>query len=435
MPTADTIATRFRDALGDDAGHTGDLAARWSCGGTVPQCVVEPDTVEATAAAIGIGREHGLAMIPVGNGTTLQVGWPPRGFDVALSTRRMHRLIDHNAADMTITLQAGVTLAALDTMLARAEQWLPLDPPRPDTMTVGGLIAADRNGPQRLAYGRVRDYLIGVQVVMADGSIVRGGGRVVKNVAGYDLPKLLIGSYGTLGVIAEATFKVRPRPAERRTYVSPAASLAEAAQRALQLLDGPGVTFVEVVNAAAARSCGCASGPAVIVGCAGSRSVVEECTMHLLQRSDWAVRPCEQPEGDAMYCALRSFPEAANDQMLVARISLLPAALASLLDRLETEAATRSIVVEVAAHAGNGIAWCRAHGPEDTLAIGLFAEWLRQAVRAAQGWVVFEYVPSALRMQVDPWGFTERSLPIMMRIKRALDPQCVFSPGRFVGRI
>lgn len=429
-PTLDDLRRR----VGGDAVEEGSAVWRFAAAGVAPRCVVRPGNVAEVAEVVRVVANAGGALVPAGNATHLDVGAPPRRYDCALSTARINKILAHDAADMTVTVEAGTTLASLNETLAGASQWLPLDPPRASEMTVGGLIAGDRNGPLRLAYGKVRDLLIGVAVVTADGSVVRGGGRVVKNVAGYDLPKLFAGSFGTLGVIVEATFKVLPRPAEVRLCVWPLDSTAEALRRALALLDEPvHPCLLEVLNEAAAESVGIGSGAGLIIGFAGSAAEVdvEEARLSAIA----AVTRCEPARAEALHRAIRDFPVAANDDALVARVSARPSELARLLERLELEAAARRLVVEIAAHAGSGVAWCQVLGANDPPMLAWFAQWLRVQAEQCRAWVVFEYVPAALRATVDPWGFGGAALPLMAGVKRALDPGAVFSPGRFVGGI
>ena len=168
---------------------------------------------------VGAAAGDGAALVATGLGAHLDIGAPPRRVDVLLRLDRLDAVLDHQAADMTVTRAGGLHASRLDGALATAAQWLPLDPPRPEATTVGGLIAANLSGPLRASQGTVRDLLLGLRRVGADGALVAGGGRVVKNVAGYDLPKLHVGALGTLGVIVEATFKVRPRPEREEAVV------------------------------------------------------------------------------------------------------------------------------------------------------------------------------------------------------------------------
>jgi len=186
-----------------------------------PPYVALPTTIDELARCVAAAHAADLAVIPAGNGSQLHVGRAPTRYDLALSTQKLTRVLAHEAADMTVTVEAGITLAQLNALLASAGQRLPLDPPHPELTTIGGLIATDACGPLRLAHGKVRDLLIGVTVVLADGTPTHGGGRVVKNVAGYDLMKLFTGSFGTLGIVVEATFKLRPLPEHEAVFVLP----------------------------------------------------------------------------------------------------------------------------------------------------------------------------------------------------------------------
>jgi glycolate oxidase FAD binding subunit len=419
------------------AGSVDETETVWrhACAGVKPVCCVLPRSSEEVVQLLALAHERRLGVVPTGNGTHLNIGFPPRRFDLALSVRRLERLIAHDAADMTATVEAGITLMQLNQALSAAGQWLPLDPPRAEEMTIGGLIAADRTGPLRLGYGKVRDMLIGIKVALADGKIVRGGGRVVKNVAGYDLPKLLVGSYGTLGVILEATFKVRPLPPILRLFVVTVASIEESHRRGLNLL-GSNVTpvLLEAFNSLAAEALGLGSSPTLVVGFAGSAAEVEE-QQGRLDRALGRVQMVDEQEQPSVLKALRAFPQPAHEDVVVARVSALPSELGRLLARVEDEAELRGLSVELSAHVGSGVAWCQISGYADPLSYALLTEWMRLHVRERKGWVVFEALPPRLYGRVDPWGFNEASAGLMLRIKQALDPSGVLSPGRFVGGI
>jgi glycolate oxidase FAD binding subunit len=301
---------------------------------------------------------------------------------------------------------------------------------------VGGVLAANAYGPYRLAYGTARDFTIGMRVATADGRITRAGGRVVKNVAGYDLPKLFVGSFGTLGAIVEATFKVRPRPEHERLLVWPAATIEEAIGCARRLLDTAlAPVLLEAVNGAAAEAIGLGSEAALIIGCAGNEPEVVAATARLAELAGERLRMCETARGGAVLKAIRAFPQPATEDTLVLRLSTLPAALGALLRRVEVEADGRGLSLELAAHAGNGAAWGQLAAAADGPSLELFVEWLRVHTRQSGGWVVFEQLPPFLRGRIDPWGFNERAVSLMSRLKQTLDPRGVFSPGRFVGGI
>jgi glycolate oxidase FAD binding subunit len=426
----------LRQRLPGAAIESGESVWRYGAAGVVPKCVVRPASVEEVAATVRAVGESGGALVACGNATHLDVGWPPRAYDVALSTTRLGGVLAHEAADMTITVEAGATLAAVDAALAGAGQWLPVDPPRAADMTVGGLIAADRAGPARLSQGKVRDLLIGLAVVTADGALVRGGGRVVKNVAGYDLPKLFTGSFGTLGVIVEATFKVRPRPGPPTLLVLPMESVARAIEKALELLAaGLHPLLLEAVNEAAAETLSLGESAALLVGLAAGEAEVGAEIERLQHLGCGGATRWEGERARAVIEAVRGLALPSDEEALVAKLGALPTRLIGLLERSEAEARARGLLCEIAAHAGNGIAWLQVGGSSDPQRAALFGEWLRVCARQLGVWVVFEALPPALRGQVDPWGFNEPTLPLMAGVKRALDPGGLFSPGRFVGRI
>src|SRR6185503_14209090 len=199
--------------------------------------VARPSDVSGVRDIVRAAADRGAAILATGLGAHLDIGAPPQRLDVLLHLDGLDRVVDQQAADMTITAEAGCSLGRLDATLASAGQWLPLDPPSFEQTTVGGLVAANLAGPLRASQGTVRDLLLGIRIVDAEGALVAGGGKVVKNVAGYDLPKLHVGALGTLGVIVEATFKVRPRPEREEAAVISASTHADAATIGLAVRD------------------------------------------------------------------------------------------------------------------------------------------------------------------------------------------------------
>jgi len=412
----------------------GDSVWRHCAAGVLPTAVAVPDSVDQVARVVAVARAAHLGLVATGNGTHLDIGWAPRAYDLALTTRRLDALLAHDADDLTVRVQAGVRLDALNAALAEKGQWLPLDPAASAEMTIGGLIAADRSGPLRAAHGKVRELLIGITVVSGEARLLKGGGQVVKNVAGYDLPKLFVGSYGSLGVIVEATFKTRPRAATEALLYWPQASVDAAVRAARDLDDAPLFPSVlEALNESAAESLGLEGRAALLVGFAGSAVEVEAQAHWLAQASGETARRYDEARAPAVIKALRDFPLAANDEALVARISLLPGQLAEVLQRLELEARVRGVLVEIAAHAASGVAWCQMFAPPGAGGLIDFAEWLRVWSRQRGGFVVFEFRPEELRERLDPWGYHGAALRLMAGVKQTLDPDAVFSAGRFVG--
>jgi len=201
---------------------------KYSIDGVVPGCAVSPGSAEEVAAVLRLAGERDLVVVPAGGFTRQSTGRTPSRVDVILRTGRLGKLEHYDPGDLTMGIGAGATLAEVEQTLRAHAQFLPLDPARAESATVGGALATAAQGPLKAGYGGVRDYCIGVGFVSGDGKVAKAGGRVVKNVAGYDLMKLLIGSYGTLGILVSANFKVLPQPRQTRTYVLDFASLPEA---------------------------------------------------------------------------------------------------------------------------------------------------------------------------------------------------------------
>src|SRR5712691_6547230 len=213
-----------------------DALRDYAIDGLLPRLVVAPANVKQVAQIVALTSQHGLTLMARGGGSRTNLGAIPEQIDVLLETNRLTRLLEHEAPDLTCHVEAGLTLAALQAQLATKGQWLAFDPPDAGQATLGGLLASNASGPKRLRYGSARDLVIGLHVVQANGEVARSGGRVVKNVAGYDLNKLYIGSLGTLGVIVEANFKLQPLPVAERTLLLTYTNASEAMQTVIAIL-------------------------------------------------------------------------------------------------------------------------------------------------------------------------------------------------------
>ncbi len=414
----------------------GDATWRYASCGSVPTVVAKPGTVAEVAQVVRAVADAKQALVPVGRGARLGVGNRPRSYDVALSTESLADVERHVAEDMTVTVQAGMILSDLNEVLAARGQWLPLDPAVGEETTIGGLIAADASGPLRNAYGKVRDFLLGVELVNGIGEIVRGGGRVVKNVAGYDVPRLLCGSYGTLGVIVSATFKTVPRPPRHKLFLWVCRDMADAAERAIGLRrQGIMAAFLEAMSEGACEGLGIECPAVLAIGVAGADSEVVAEGDRIRRYSDGSAKEWDADKAPGVVKAIRNFSMPISEEAVVARIAVLPGVLPGILERVESEAAVRGVVLEASAHAAVGVARCQILGAGDLNRTVLFAEWLRLLVRDRGGWVTYESMPDDLRGRLDAWGFSGPTVGLMRGIKRVFDPEGVLSPGRFVGGI
>ena len=399
--------------------------------GVVPATVVRPGTVEEVQAVVRAAAEGRQALVASGRGAHLDVGAPPARLDALVRLDRLARLIDHQAADMTVTVETGCSLACLAAALAAAGQWLPVDPPRPEDTTVGGLIAADLSGPLRASQGTVRDLLIGLRVVGGDGAVIRGGGRVVKNVAGYDLPKLHVGALGTVGVIVEATFKVRPRPAAEEAVVVACRSAREAADTALAVRDSDAAPLWLEVAGAGGLPEGPGAGAAVVVGLGGigeEIAAARACVQRIA--ASLGLRAVPVAGGAALRARLGVFP--VEPAAAVLKAATLPAAVGDVMERIAAAARERGTGVRCLAHAPSGVV--RAAVAESH-AVAPLVHALRPELERHGGSLVIERAAPAVKAGLDVWGDPGPGLPLMRRVKAAFDPAGVFAPGRYVGAL
>src|SRR3990170_1256374 len=226
----DTLVT----LLGRERVLDGEATMPYAVDGMRPTAVARPSKVEEVAATLAEAFRLGAAVIPWGGGTAMTLGNLPRAYHLAVETCSLDRVVEYEPADLTITVEAGVTLDNLQSVLAEHGQSFPLDPPGWREATLGGVLASGATGPSRHAHRPAPGRVLGLRVAHADGRLSRGGGRVVKNVAGYDMPKLYLGSLGTLGVIVEASLKVAPLPESQATWLAPCRSAAQAVSLALE---------------------------------------------------------------------------------------------------------------------------------------------------------------------------------------------------------
>ncbi|MBX6314058.1 MAG: FAD-binding oxidoreductase [Isosphaeraceae bacterium] len=397
-----------------------------------------PETIEALREAVSQRVAEGYALYPQGGGTALDYGGIPRRPGVAIQTRSLARVIDYPAADMTITVEAGMTLTELRQVLAEANQRLPLDAPQPDRATLGGIFATNTSGPRRYGAGRPRDMIIGVGFVTADGALVKGGGRVVKNVAGYDLPKLLTGSLGTLGILAQMTLKVRPRPEASALVLVPFDD-ASALDEALTGLNTSGTRpmALDVLNESALPWLGTVSGPELpraawllAIGYEDNAAAVAWQVDRVLEE----LRPSREAvilrddQAEPCWTGLAELQDRGSGRLSFVA-SLRPSMVVSFLRGLD------SAHWAIQAHAGNGIirGFASEEIPDEVL-IATIDRLRAEAVRQA-GNLTLPRCPTAWKERLQVWGAPRPDWALCEKVKQALDPQGVMNPGRFVGTI
>jgi glycolate oxidase FAD binding subunit len=373
-----------------------------------------------------------IAVYPIGGGTSLHCGLPARTQGVGLSLEKLNRVIDYPSRDMTITVEAGIRMQDLANTLAAENQWLPIDIPQADQATLGGVVATNTCGPRRFGQGTIRDYVIGISAVDGRGVAFKAGGRVVKNVAGYDFCKLLVGSFGTLGVITQLTLKTKPRPEASALLICDVRDFAQADALLTALVTSQTTPVaVELLTGKAREQVG--STPSVaqlIVGLEGSKPEVDWMSQQLT--AEWQAQGANEIHAVASeqtaqaWQRLIGFP--AVDASLVLKIGVRPSAVCQTMQLLTQIDAGCSIQ----AHAASGILFARL-GLSALDASRAIIGKLQPAVARDGGHVAIwsTRTPEEFTRQA-VWGSSGADVAWMRSVKNQFDPQGLLNPGRFV---
>jgi glycolate dehydrogenase FAD-binding subunit len=399
--------------------------------------VAFPRGIHELSEMMRLASGEGWRVIPAGAGTWLEMGARPERFDLIVSTAKMNRTLEYEPADLTATVEAGVPLAAFNRRAAEDRQFIPLDPFGDERSTMGGVIATASSGPLRCAYGTPRDWLIGVAVVAADGQITRAGGKVVKNVAGYDLCKLYTGSFGTLAVIAEASFKLRAIPSHEKTIIFYSRDMESLCSLSARIADSDvQPTAVELI------------------------SPYNETLPHLdaehfslalrflneAEAMDWQIEEAARLGSGLEFTTLSEAEaskfwrkyhegEAAPAGEFALKLSALPSDLNALIADI-----TRALPpARLRAHAANGVVrllggagWLDGFKIEERLS--MLAE-IRRLARARGAQTLILRAPDEIKSRIDVWGEVGPTASLMRALKEKFDPHRLLNPGRFVAGI
>lgn len=395
-------------------------AADWAVGGRVPEAVVAPASAEEVREVLSVTAASGVGVVPLGGGTDSGPDAPAGPF-VVLSTRCLAGVEEYGPADLTVTVRAGTPLPALASVLAEQGQWLPVDPPFAPRRTVGGVVATGSAGPLGMAYGTPRDHVLGLTVVTGDGRLLRLGGKVMKNVAGFDLVKLMVGSRGTLGVIVSASFRLFPRPAEDRVLVVTAEGPAPLVELARRVATAPVVpASALLVSSCPGRSAG---ESALVLRVHGTAATVDADIARLLPASSASVRALDGSEAATVLEAARDL---AAGRVLTVRSSALPGRLGEVLAAVRAALPGAAMAADVmSGRVRGGVDDAAAVDPSELLR-------LRQRIQALGGDVVLERAPAEILARVPVSGRDGRVAALESALRRHFDPGAVLSPGRFV---
>ena len=414
--------------------------------GRTPEAAVFPGSLEEVRGVVDLAAGAEIPIVAWGGGTAAAVGTPtaPVRLGIVLGLARMNRLVEHEPGDLTATAEAGTPFATLQTALRTHGQWLSLDPPDPARATLGGVMVANASGPRRHLYGTARDLVIGMTIVTAEGAVVRAGGKVVKNVAGYDLPKLFVGSYGTLGIVVDVTVKLRPLPEDERLVCARFDRLKDAATAARAVMASDLIpNAIELLDAEAARTLeplAANPGATLVVGFDGLREQVDwQCAelatlVHPLGAA--AVQPLPAQTWTRLAPAAPGACGGAPAALM--RLSVLPAQVGDVMEQVVVAARSRSLHCACTAHAGVGVVTAALFSSREQQELGPVAATLsdwRGVARSGGGHAVLDWAPLAVKSEIPVWDDAGAAGRIMQRIKTQLDPQNLLNPGRFVAGI
>ena len=436
----------LKDIVGESSILSEEQVAAYTFDGYVPKAVVIPTSVQEMQDVLQLAVKQGLSIMPAGAGTKLGIGNLPEKVDVVLATTHLNSVVEYEPADLTVTVEAGIRLRDLQTELSKHRQYLALDPPYADRCTIGGIVATNASGSLRLRHGTARNQVLGLRVARADGTVVKSGGKVVKNVAGYDLNKLYIGGFGTLGIITEVTLKLSPIPVHEAMLTADFQNIQDAADTGLAIVGSQILPmFVNLfVNADPTRSETEApvdeNKPMLVAGFGGDPETVAwqltQCQEIMEQNGAIGVTIREGESVQHLQETVQEFSaDNRNTEIVVAKLNLKRTDLAELATQIVEANSTRD--AQMMALIGSGVLYVTIPVASDTdyqsLAAALMQ--LRQTVMSRQGNLIIEVAPPELKRHIDVWGSVEGTLNLMKQIKAKLDPIGLLNPGRFVSSI
>ena len=408
--------------------------------GYVPKAVVLPGSIQEIQDVLRFAAKQDLSVMPAGAGTKLGIGNLPQKVDVVLATTRLNNVIEYEPADLTVTVEAGISLAVLQTELAKYRQFLSLNPPYADRCTIGGIVSTNASGSLRLRYGTARNQVLGLKVVHANGTVVKSGGKVVKNVAGYDLNKLYIGAFGTLGIITEVALKLSPIPTRQAILTADFRNVQDAVDTGLSIVGSQTLPlFVNLFANADPRLSEVSATknePVLTVGFGGDTETVAwqltQCQEIVEQNGAIGVTVVE----DESQQHLQEFSADNRDiELVIAKLNLKRTDIAEFVARIGD--ASWASDVQMMALLGSGVLYLTVPITSDT-DFQKFADTftqLRQSAMKAQGNLIIETAPSELKRHIDVWGSVGGTLSLMKQVKAKFDPNGLLNPGRFISSV
>ncbi|MEA5617018.1 FAD-binding oxidoreductase [Cronbergia sp. UHCC 0137] len=387
-----------------------------------PSCLVYPHTQAQLAEVIATANRNNWRVLPCGSGSKLHWGGLAKNIDIVVSTERINQLIEHAVGDLTVTVEAGMKFSQLQEILAKSGQAIALDPATPKSATIGGIVATSDTGSLRQRYGGVRDQLLGITFIRADGQIAKAGGRVVKNVAGYDLMKLFTGSYGTLGIISQVTFRVYPLPETSGTVVL--TGKLDAISQAAKTLRNSELTptQADLLSSKLVSMLNLGTEMGLITRFQSISESVEEQSKRLLavgqQLGLNGVIYSAENEADLWQRLPEQIHSIPTNSQITCRIGVLPSAAVEVMNQIEL-----GLI-----HISSGLGIVQLNNQSQILA-------LRDLCQSHSGFLTVLAAPLSLKSNIDVWGYMGNGLDLMRGIKEQFDGNYILSPGRFLGGI
>jgi glycolate oxidase FAD binding subunit len=418
LTSLDSAATDLRAIVGQ--GYLHAATAQDAAEGIAAQMIIEPGTAEELARALKTATAAGLHVIPRGGNTKFDWGNPPRNSDLIISTHRLNRVIEHAWADMTATVEAGCTFQQLQQTLGQYGQRLALDPLWPERATIGGILATNDSGPLRIRFGSLRDLIIGITLALPDGTLAKSGGKVVKNVAGYDLPKLATGSLGTLGIITQAIFRLHPIPRESRSLTF---SVPDTAVNGLllKILDS------KLVPTGLQLRAGNSSPTQIDLRFEGTAGGCDAQVQQVLRTTAIKFESAK----DAWSATTTLWSALPNS--VLCKFNTLPSDLTDFLEKIKQLSEAAHLSWSLVAQA-IGVGFLRLEASDTPTLIPLLKN-LRAALEIRGGSLCLLRASLEAKKEMDAWGSPGDALQLMRNIKHQFDPNGLLNPGRFLGGI
>ncbi|MFH1741188.1 MAG: FAD-binding oxidoreductase [bacterium] len=422
-------------------GILNEACEAYAIDGKTPRWVVFPSTPEQVCRLVAVAQANNLKIAPFGSGSQIGIGAIPERIDLVISTKQLTDVTYYNAKDMTISVGAGMTLSALAEHVRADNLWFPVDPPQPDRVTIGGAVAANSNGPLRFRKGPLRDHVIGIQIVSPDGNLVKAGGKVVKNVAGYDMCKLYIGSLGTLGIVVEVTLKLASQPEAQAAIFAKIEEHTKTEEIISKIMNSSlDPIYLELITGNRARLlCSgllnreVSTDRILAIGFDGGRAKVAwqtETAKEMIVASGSVVLKMSQ-DGEAFNdrAALAEIHNDTEADMLL-KASILSSQVSEFIETVDSLAQGKTVEAGCAAHAGNGIVHVFLNG-EDSHLISLAQDLLTKAVDL-EGNLAVRKAPTHLKNRLEIWGKPSGAWSMMQNIRRKFDPAEMINPMRFI---